>query len=101
MAFSLSLALHELVTNAVKYGALSNDKGRVGIAWQTRSNNQDLCFEWLEADGPTVRPPSRKGFGTRLIERNLAQELGGTVRIEYRETGVWCEITARIGDLPP
>jgi signal transduction histidine kinase/FixJ family two-component response regulator len=101
MALSLSMALHELATNAAKYGALSNDKGRVSIVWQTRSNDQELRLEWLEANGPAVSPPTRKGFGSRLIERGLAQELGGSARIEYRATGVWCKITARIGDLSP
>jgi two-component sensor histidine kinase len=96
MALSISMALHELATNAVKYGALSTDKGWVSITWQTQSNGQELHLEWLEADGPAVAPPSRKGFGSRLIERGLAQELGGSARIEYRTTGVWCEITARI-----
>lgn len=101
MALSISMALHELATNAVKYGALSTEKGRVRIAWQTRlqSNGRELQLEWLEADGPAVKVPRRKGFGSRLIERGLAHELGGEARIEYRPAGVWCEIRARLGGL--
>jgi two-component sensor histidine kinase/CheY-like chemotaxis protein len=95
MALSLSMVLHELATNAVKYGALASDKGRIDMSWQT--NGQELYLEWLEADGPTVSPPRRKGFGSRLIEHGLAQELGGNATIEYRSTGVWCQITARLG----
>jgi len=98
MALSISMALHELATNAVKYGALSNEKGRVSITWQTVRKEDAFCLrlEWAEQDGPVVVPPRRKGFGSRLIERGLAQELGGDVRIEYRPQGVWCEINARL-----
>jgi two-component sensor histidine kinase len=97
MALSISMALHELATNAAKYGALSDDKGHVRIAW-TAVRDADfwkLRLEWLETDGPTVVAPRHKGFGSRLIERGLAQELGGKASIEYRPTGVWCEINAR------
>jgi len=95
----MSMALHELATNAVKYRALSTEKGRVSIAWQTRpqSNGGELRLEWLETNGPAVKVPRRKGFGSRLIERGLAHELGSEARIEYRPAGVWCEITARLG----
>jgi two-component sensor histidine kinase len=98
MALSISMALHELATNAVKYGALSNEKGRVSITWRTLHKDHAFCLrlEWAEQDGPTVVPPRRKGFGSRLIERGLAQELGGDVKIEYRPQGVWCEINARL-----
>jgi two-component sensor histidine kinase len=92
------MALHELATNAVKYGALSNEKGRVAITWQTlqEPNGRRLRLEWSEKDGPPVVPPRRKGFGSRLIERGLAQELGGEVKIEYDPQGVWCEINANL-----
>jgi two-component sensor histidine kinase len=98
MALSISMALHELATNAAKYGALSSHKGRVSISWRTRRNGSDgqLRLEWREADGPAVVPPQRRGFGSRLIERGLAQELGGEARLEFRPTGLWCEITARL-----
>jgi signal transduction histidine kinase/FixJ family two-component response regulator len=98
MALSISMALHELATNAVKYGALSNEKGRVSITWQTlqEPDGRRLRLEWSEKDGPPVVPPRRKGFGSRLIERGLAQELGGEVKIGYDPQGVWCEINARL-----
>ena len=98
MALSISMALHELATNAVKYGALSSEKGRVSITWQTRRKADGwwLRLEWLEADGPPVAEPEHEGFGTRLIARGLAQELGGETKIEYRPTGVWCEMNAHL-----
>ena len=98
MALSISMALHELATNAVKYGALSNETGRVSITWRMlhELEGRRLRLEWAEKDGPVVVPPRRKGFGSRLIERGLAQELGGEVKIEYQPQGVWCEIDARL-----
>jgi signal transduction histidine kinase/DNA-binding response OmpR family regulator len=98
IALSISMALHELATNAVKYGALSKSNGRVTIAWHAQQQPQhpELRLEWLETNGPPVSPPRHKGFGSRLIERGLAQELNGGARIEYRPTGVWCEITVRL-----
>jgi signal transduction histidine kinase/CheY-like chemotaxis protein len=96
MTLSMGMALHELATNAAKYGALSSDSGRVGISWQMSGDGRELRLEWLEKDGPPVASPSRRGFGTRLIERGLAQELDGETKIEYRPTGVWCEIKARL-----
>jgi signal transduction histidine kinase/CheY-like chemotaxis protein len=95
-ALSITMALHELATNAVKYGALSNDKGRVDIDWSETSGGEWLRMEWREKGGPAVVPPRHRGFGTRLIERGLAEELGGTTRIEFHPDGVWCEIIARL-----
>ena len=99
MALSISMALHELATNAAKYGALSNDRGQVTISWQTArqgGGNRTLRLEWLEADGPKVAPPQHRGFGTRLLAHSLSQELGGETKLEYRQDGVWCEINARL-----
>jgi hypothetical protein len=89
-ALALSLALHELGTNATKYGALSVPDGRVVIVWTIAENADDrqFRFEWKEAGGPAVTPPTRKGFGSRLIERELATSLGGDVRISYEATGL-------------
>ncbi|HVR08467.1 MAG TPA: sensor histidine kinase, partial [Thermoanaerobaculia bacterium] len=87
-------ALHELGANATKYGALSNHGGRVEISWQVESQPLALRLRWEEAGGPTVQPPGRRGFGSRMIERALAAELGGVVRIGYPPTGVVCEIHA-------
>ena len=93
-ALALGIAFHELATNAVKYGAFSGDTGCVRIGWTiepaSKSNRLILC--WSEENGPTVTPPSKKGFGSRVIERGLALELGGTTRLDYRPDGVVCTI---------
>jgi two-component sensor histidine kinase/PAS domain-containing protein len=96
MALAISMALHELATNAVKYGSLSNDKGRVQVAWRIDQGESGrlLTVEWSEIDGPPVVAASQKGFGSRLIERGLAQELGGQARIDYRPAGIVCRISA-------
>jgi PAS domain S-box-containing protein len=95
-ALALALALHELCTNAAKYGALSNERGRVRISWTTenREDAQDLQIQWIELDGPPVELPSRHGFGSRLIERGLRHDLGAEVRIDYAPSGVICTIKA-------
>ncbi|MEE1613105.1 HWE histidine kinase domain-containing protein [Microvirga sp. CF3016] len=89
----LSMAVHELLTNALKYGALSVPSGWIAISWDLGPDGGDVRFRWEENGGPTVQPPSVRGFGTRLIERGLAQELGGTVTIEFDPSGVICAIT--------
>ncbi|MBO1904463.1 GAF domain-containing protein [Microvirga sp. 3-52] len=96
MALPLAMALQELVTNAVKYGALSNGTGQIRIHWtlDDMSTPQRLHLAWEESEGPPVQNPVRRGFGTRLIERSLAQELAGEVRIEFSETGVVCAVDA-------
>lgn len=73
-AVSLSLVLHELTTNAVKYGALATPSGRLTLSWRCDTEKDDLCFDWLERGGPKVEPPERKGFGTVLIDRTLAPD---------------------------
>lgn len=93
---SLGMAVHELVTNAVKYGALSVPGGSVAVAWSVASEQRRggavrrLRLTWREHGGPPVVPPARRGFGSRLIERGLARELGGTARIEFAPEGVRC-----------
>jgi len=89
----LSMAVHELLTNALKYGALSEPAGWVAIRWNHAGDGRNLAFRWSEHDGPAVRPPSERGFGTRLIQRGLAQELGGSVEINFNPTGVTCTIS--------
>jgi PAS domain S-box-containing protein len=84
----LSMAVHELATNAVKYGALSNGSGQVRIAWQLRQDH-GLKLRWQETGGPPVKPPQRKGFGSRLIESALRGELG-SARLEFAPEGVTC-----------
>jgi PAS domain S-box-containing protein len=90
-ALALSLALHELATNAIKYGALSVPEGRVEVTWRL-ADERTVELEWTERHGPPVRRPSHKGFGLRLLERGLRQELDATVRVEFRPTGVWCRV---------
>ena len=96
IALALSMALHELATNAVKYGALSDDGGRVTVRWELNEANalSRLHLMWEEAEGPPVQKPDRRGFGTRLIERSLAHDLDADVRIEFAPTGVVCSVDA-------
>ena len=94
MSLAAAMALQELATNAVKYGALSNATGFVTIAWSLAQGAQRLSFTWREEGGPPVAAPSRRGFGSRLIERSLARELDGTVDIAFEPTGVVCRIVA-------
>lgn len=98
MALSFSMALHELATNAAKYGALSDHKGTVKIAWHVERLDRSfqLRLEWRELDGPPVVSPQHKGFGSRLIERGLAKELNGAAVIEYLPDGLHCAIEAQI-----
>ena len=91
-AVSLALTVHELSTNAVKYGALSSPTGRVSVRWSAEEGR--LRLVWRESGGPKVVPPARRGFGTRMIERGLAAELDGTAAIEFREDGVVCTVEA-------
>jgi PAS domain S-box-containing protein len=93
-ALSLSMAFHELSTNALKYGALSNETGRIGIHWNLVGPNgaHRLHVRWKEANGPEVQAPQRKGFGSRLLERALSHELGAKVALSFEQRGVICEI---------
>lgn len=90
-AVAISMALHELGTNASKYGALSAPAGRVEILW-TRTSADRLSLVWTESGGPPVAAPGAQGFGSRLIERVLAYELEGSAHIDYRPEGVVCGI---------
>ncbi|WP_207482052.1 HWE histidine kinase domain-containing protein [Arenibaculum pallidiluteum] len=97
-ALSLALALHELGTNAVKYGSLSVEDGHVEIRWELRpaasGGPARLHLVWRERGGPPVQPPTRRGFGTLLIERGLAAEFRGEVGIDYAPDGLVCTIDA-------
>jgi two-component sensor histidine kinase/PAS domain-containing protein len=93
-ALALSLALHELATNAAKYGALSVPEGRVAVCWNV--SGDQLTLSWIEEGGPRVTAPSRFGFGTRLLERSLARELNGEVTIAFEPQGVRCEIRCKL-----
>ncbi|WP_407526848.1 sensor histidine kinase [Methylobacterium oryzisoli] len=92
MALSVAMALHELGTNAVKYGALSVPDGQVAIAWSLEGRT--LTLRWRESGGPPVSPPTRTGFGSRLIGQSLARDLDGTVTLDYAPEGVVCTIRA-------
>lgn len=94
-AVALSMALQELATNALKFGALSVPAGHVAIDWEVSSNSTPhFRLLWKELGGPAVMPPARRGFGTQLVERSLAQDLGGTARIEFCPDGVVCRVEA-------
>jgi len=96
MALALAMALQELATNAVKYGALSNEVGEIRIQW-TLDRTQEpprLHLTWQERGGPPVQPLKRRGSGTRLIERSIALDLDGDVRIEFAPSGVTCTVDA-------
>jgi two-component sensor histidine kinase len=92
-ALALSLALNELVTNAVKYGALSNEIGSVAISWDVEgAEGQDFHLLWRERGGPTVTAPLKAGFGSRLIQRHVAEVFGGKAKITFETEGVTYEI---------
>lgn len=95
-ALSIAMALHELATNAAKYGALATDEGQIDIAWQLVGDGRDrrLSLQWSESGGLPVTPPTRKGFGSRLVQRVLAAELGGHVNVAYEQSGLVCTIDA-------
>jgi len=96
MALSIAMAMHELCTNALKYGALSIDKGRVSVAWRVEhyAAGRQLTLDWREQDGPEVSPPQHRGFGSKMIERALKHELGREVTLEFAPDGVRCVINA-------
>ncbi|WP_229168373.1 PAS domain S-box protein [Bradyrhizobium altum] len=89
-AQAMAVVLHELATNAVKYGALSNKRGRIELAW-SRTEDGQLMLRWTELGGPRVDAPQRKGFGSRLIEGTISP-LGGKVLFDWRAEGLLCEI---------
>ncbi len=92
-ALALAMALHELATNAAKYGALSNAAGRVELRWAIVDGNC-LSLKWTEKGGPLVNAPQKRGFGTRLIEYGLAQDLGAEIRLDFAPAGLICSINA-------
>ncbi len=93
-ALAFGIAFNELATNALKYGALSNEAGCVLIEWAVvpMPAGNRLIIRWQEKNGPPVAPPSHKGFGSQVIERGLGHELEGTVRLDYPEEGAVCTI---------
>ena len=97
-ALAFSMAFHELATNAVKYGALTNEVGHILLDWDIidGARTRILRLTWQEFDGPPVCPPSRRGFGSRMIERALADELEGHAEIDYRPDGIVFTAEARL-----
>jgi PAS domain S-box-containing protein len=91
-AVALSMAVHELCTNAIKYGSLSSEAGRVEINWS--GDQGQFHWTWCERGGPPVAFPTQIGFGSRLIERSLAAQLSANVRLNYEPTGLVCTIDA-------
>lgn len=93
-ALALGLLFHELATNAAKYGALSSPEGCVKVTWkiETEAGHDRLVITWTEENGPEVVKPTRKGFGSRLIERSLKGELGGEATLDYRPDGIHCQV---------
>jgi two-component sensor histidine kinase len=95
-AHTLSLAMHELATNAVKHGAWSADDGQVEVHWSAEraDGGRLLHLEWRERNGPPVSPPERRGFGSRLVERGLTGEFGGRVELRFEPDGLVCVVDA-------
>lgn len=95
---TLGLVFHELVTNAAKYGALSTTEGCVRVRWQVRDQDGGPRLEltWSEEGGPMVSPPTRQGFGSRLIERSLQGDIDGEARLDFAETGLKCHLKLRL-----
>jgi len=87
-ALALGLMIHELATNATKYGALSNVDGRVAVTWIIDGNPRNLTLTWNESGGPPVKKPRRKGFGTELIQREVTGTMGGQVSFDYAASGL-------------
>jgi PAS domain S-box-containing protein len=106
-AVAMALALHELATNALKYGALARDGGRVEIDWNLshdKLGQRHMAFLWREFGGPEVHTPDHQGFGTRLIARSFGEESGGQAKIAFLSEGVQCVIKLPLsasGETPP
>lgn len=99
-AETLALAVHELATNAVKYGALSKPGGQIDVMWRIegRGSGASLVFSWTEKNGPKIeRPPARRGFGSELLEQTLAFELKARAKLAYEASGLYCELVIPLG----
>jgi two-component system CheB/CheR fusion protein len=104
-ALALSLVFHELATNAVKYGALSNKDGKVSVQWAIEGANggrKAVVLNWSESDGPEVTAPKRAGFGAELIDREVKSALKGSITRDYAATGLKVQMMLRFdGDAEP
>jgi PAS domain S-box-containing protein len=90
-AQAIAVTLHELATNAAKYGSLSVPKGQVEVTWSQAADGQ-LTLRWTERDGPPAKKPTREGFGTSVIERMIREQLKGEMHLDWRTEGLACEI---------
>jgi two-component sensor histidine kinase len=90
-AQAVAISMHELATNAAKYGSLSAADGDVEIAWSRTAGGQ-LSLRWTESGGPSIAPPTHRGCGTRIIENIIGGQLGGKVHFDWRAPGLTCEI---------
>jgi PAS domain S-box-containing protein len=93
-AQAIAMTLHELATNAAKYGALSAPAGHLHVEWPPPENNQ-VVLRWTETGGPPVEPPAREGFGTQLMKAMIGGQLRGTISFDWRAEGLACEIVVR------
>ena len=100
LAVVLSMIVHEIATNAAKYGALSNETGTVAMDWEILDKNakQKLRMVWAEAGGPHVTAPVQRGFGSRLIERSARDQLGGEATVDFLPRGVVYTVTCALED---
>jgi two-component sensor histidine kinase len=98
-ALATGLAIHELATNALKYGAFSAPDGVVNIVWRLENGEgrDELVLDWIELNGPPVQAPRRRGFGTTLIERSFAHQLSGKATLNFELDGVRATLRAPIG----
>jgi len=93
-ALAIAMIVNELTANAVKYGALSRPDGRIRIDWSIEEGpGPRLRLAWAEMNGPSIQPPTRRGFGSSLIEQSITRELGGTLAKNFDATGLVCTIT--------
>jgi len=102
-ALTLAMVFHELITNAGKYGALSQPSGRLDVSWRAEDKDdiRVVLITWHESGGPAVKPPEQRGFGTQMVERSVPAELGGTAVLRFDAAGVRCDLAfplARIGE---
>lgn len=98
-ALTFALAFHELGTNALKYGSLSADGGRVSIVWSLDAAADRFTLQWTESGGPRVDTPSHRGFGSQLIEKGLAAEAEGKVGLDFGPEGLACRLEGRLSRL--
>lgn len=100
-ALTLTMVFHELITNAAKYGALSQSSGRLGIDWtlQREGDRRELALVWQERGGPPVEKPARRSFGIKMVERSIPSELGGKAALQFEPAGVRCELRFPLAEI--